>query len=65
MKTLVICVCFLMSLMTFCNGAAFNKVCGRSQEQQYDEVELGSETTEVIPDVDDMSPQGVSLQINV
>ncbi|CAO1356661.1 unnamed protein product [Diamesa tonsa] len=47
-----------MSLMTFSNGAAINKVCGRSQEQQNDEMELGSETTVVIPDVDDMSPQG-------
>lgn len=65
MKTLVICICFLMSLVTFSNGAAFNKVCGRSLEQPNDEVEVVSETTEVIPDVDDMSYQGVGFQINV
>ena len=63
MKTLLICVCFLMSLVTFSNGAVI-KVCGRS-EQQNDEVELGFETTEVIPDVDNMSSQGVGFQINV
>lgn len=63
MKTLVICVCFLMSLVTLSNGAAIYKVCERYLEQQNDEVklELGSETTEVIPDVVDMSFQEVGF----
>ncbi|CAO1304781.1 unnamed protein product [Diamesa serratosioi] len=52
-----------MSLVNLINGTAIRKVCGRSLGQQNDvvELDLGYETTEMIPDVVDMSLQAFHI----